>query len=172
VTELSYEPRVIREHANRLNRRADSMGLTSAIIGAVIGGFFGAVPLTSLGDSWPIPHQFGFGTLLAGVLIGALLYVNSFYFPLRQLAAVWAPLQLALAGLDRISAVLALESNMEVVAAGSGSAGPLLVFDRVGFSYPGGQDVLAACGTPLVAARGGKVVEVVNDVGGIDQVGH
>ena len=48
------------------------MGVTSAIIGAVIGGFFGAVPLTSLGDTWPIPHQFGFGTLLAGVLIGAL----------------------------------------------------------------------------------------------------
>jgi hypothetical protein len=72
VTELNYEPRVILEHANRLNRRADSMGLTSAIIGAVIGGFFGAVPLTSLGDSWPIPHQFGFGTLLAGILVGAL----------------------------------------------------------------------------------------------------
>jgi hypothetical protein len=72
VTELNYEPRVILEHANRLNRRADSMGLTSAIIGAVIGGFFGAVPLTSLGDRWPIPHQFGFGTLLAGILVGAL----------------------------------------------------------------------------------------------------
>jgi hypothetical protein len=72
VTQLNYEPRVILEHANRLNRRADSMGLTSAVIGAVIGGFFGAVPLTSLGDSWPIPHQFGFGTLLAGILVGAL----------------------------------------------------------------------------------------------------
>src|SRR6266481_532271 len=48
------------------------MGLTSAIIGAVIGGFFGAVPLTSLGEHWPIPHQFGLGTLLAGLLIGAL----------------------------------------------------------------------------------------------------
>jgi hypothetical protein len=72
VSELNYEPRVIEAHAVRLNQRADSMGVTSAIIGAVIGGFFGAVPLTSLGDSWPIPSQFGFGTLLAGVLIGAL----------------------------------------------------------------------------------------------------
>jgi hypothetical protein len=72
VSELNYEPRVILAHADRLNRRADSMGSTSAIIGAVIGGFFGAMPLTSLGDSWPIPHQFGFGTLLVGVLIGAL----------------------------------------------------------------------------------------------------
>jgi hypothetical protein len=72
VSGLNYEPRVILEHANRLNRRADSMGLTSAIIGAVIGGFFGAVPLTSLGDSWPIPHSMGFGTLLGGLLVGAL----------------------------------------------------------------------------------------------------
>src|SRR5438552_5072030 len=73
VSELNYEPRVILEHADRLNRRADSMGVTSAFIGAVIGGFFGAVPLTSLGDAWPIPSTFGVGTLLTGLLIGALI---------------------------------------------------------------------------------------------------
>jgi ATP-binding cassette subfamily B protein len=48
-----------------------------------------------------------------GLLIGFLLYVNSFYMPLRQLAQVWSSLQLALAGLDRISEVLALESNIQ-----------------------------------------------------------
>ncbi len=46
----------------------------------------------------------------AGELIGFLLYVNSFYGPMRQLATVWASFQLALAALDRISEVLALES--------------------------------------------------------------
>ena len=56
------------------------------------------------------------GQLTVGVLIGVLLYVNSFYFPLRQLAAVWASFQLALAGLDRVSAVLELESNMPIAA--------------------------------------------------------
>ena len=60
------------------------------------------------------------GQLTVGLLIGFLLYVNSFYMPLRQLAAVWASFQLALAGLDRISAVLALESNMPVVPAAAG----------------------------------------------------
>ena len=55
------------------------------------------------------------GQLTVGLLIGFLLYVNSFYMPLRQLAAVWSSFQLALAGLDRISAVLALESNMPIV---------------------------------------------------------
>src|SRR5690606_4121971 len=48
------------------------------------------------------------GDLTAGLLIGFLLYVNNFYNPLRQLASIWASLQLAMAGLDRISEVLAL----------------------------------------------------------------
>ena len=56
------------------------------------------------------------GQLTVGLLIGFLLYVNSFYMPLRQLAALWSSFQLALAALDRISEVLALESNMPVLA--------------------------------------------------------
>jgi ATP-binding cassette subfamily B protein len=53
----------------------------------------------------------------AGLLIGFLLYVNNFYGPMRQLATVWSSFQLALAALDRISEVLALESDMPVLAA-------------------------------------------------------
>ena len=37
------------------------------------------------------------GKLTVGLLIGFLLYVNSFYMPLRQLATVWSSFQLALA---------------------------------------------------------------------------
>ena len=37
------------------------------------------------------------GSFTVGLLIGFLLYVNSFYMPLRQLAAVWSSFQLALA---------------------------------------------------------------------------
>ena len=37
------------------------------------------------------------GSLTVGLLIGFLLYVNSFYMPLRQLAAVWSSFQLAIA---------------------------------------------------------------------------
>ena len=53
------------------------------------------------------------GHFTIGLLIGFILYVNNFYSPLRQLASVWPSLQLALAGLDRISEVLALESNIK-----------------------------------------------------------
>jgi ATP-binding cassette subfamily B protein len=91
-------------------------------------------------------HLIAIGSVTIGLLIAFLLYVNSFYLPLRQLAAVWASFQLALAGLDRISAVLALESNMPILPAASdepSNAGrALLEFDHVGFSYPGGREVL------------------------------
>jgi len=59
----------------------------------------------------------------------------------RQLAVVWTAYQQALAALDRISAVLALESNLVVVPSTEpvrpGAA--VLEFERVTFSYPGGR---------------------------------
>ena len=66
-------------------------------------------------------HLIAAGSVTIGLLIGFLMYVNSFYLPLRQLAVVWTSFQLALAGLDRISAVLALESNMPVSARRGGT---------------------------------------------------
>ncbi len=86
-------------------------------------------------------HLIAAGSITVGLLIGFLMYVNSFYLPLRQLATVWASFQLALAGLDRISDVLALESNMPVIAGEPAAAShALLEFDHVGFAYPGGGD--------------------------------
>jgi len=90
-------------------------------------------------------YLIGAGQLTIGALIGFLLYVNSFYIPLRQLAAVWTAFQMALAALDRISAVLALQSNLPVMAAepARSGKGAVLEFEHVGFGYPGGQDVLS-----------------------------
>lgn len=82
------------------------------------------------------------GNLTVGMLIGFVLYVNNFYTPLRQLASVWASLQQALAGLDRISDVLALESDMPVVAGEAKPSEFLVEFSNVTFSYPGGAEVL------------------------------
>jgi hypothetical protein len=68
-----YTPEVIEQYAARLYRRASTMGVGAAVTGAVVGAFFGAIPLTSLGDAWPIPSAFGFATLLVGVVAGALI---------------------------------------------------------------------------------------------------
>ena len=98
-----------------------------------------------------------------GLLIGFLLYVNSFYMPLRQLATVWASFQLALAGLDRVSAVLRLESNMPVAPAEPAQPGSILAFDHVSFGYPGGSDVLRDA---TFALERGKTYALVGPTGG------
>ena len=68
-----YNPEVIEEYAARLYRRASSMGAGAAVTGAVVGAFFGAIPLTSLGDTWPIPSGFGIATLMIGTIVGGLI---------------------------------------------------------------------------------------------------
>jgi len=93
------------------------------------------------------------GQLTAGLLIGFLLYVNSFYGPMRQLATVWSSFQLALAALDRISEVLTLESNMPVVSAASADSGSVLEFRDVHFAYPGGKEVLRNVSLTLEKGR-------------------
>jgi ATP-binding cassette subfamily B protein len=108
-------------------------------------------------------YLIGTGALSVGVLIGFLLYVNSFYFPLRQLAATWAQFQLALAGLDRISAVLRLESNLPVIPTEPARSGALLEFEHVNFSYPGGADVLTDA---TFALQRGKTYALVGPTGG------
>ncbi len=107
------------------------------------------------------------GNFTVGLLIGFLLYVNSFYMPLRQLASVWPSLQLALAGLDRISEVLALESNIETLspeaAAAPISTLSILEFKNVFFRYAEGKDVLKNINFILMP---GKTYALVGPTGG------
>jgi ATP-binding cassette subfamily B protein len=99
----------------------------------------------------------------AGLLIGFLLYVNNFYGPMRQLATVWSSYQLALAALDRISEVLALESDMPVLAAEPPKADAVLQFRKVHFQYPGGKEVLRDITLEL---ERGRVYALVGPTGG------
>jgi len=105
------------------------------------------------------------GQSTAGELIGFLLYVNNFYAPMRQLATVWSSFQLALAALDRISEVLALESDMSLLSAGPASPAPaaVLEFRNVSFQYPGGKEVLRDVSFEL---EKGKAYALVGPTGG------
>ncbi len=103
------------------------------------------------------------GQLTAGLLIGFLLYVNNFYNPLRQLASIWSSLQLALAGLDRISEVLALKTDMMVVPSAPTGSNAVLAFENVSFHYPDGADVLK--GVSFALERG-KTYALVGPTGG------
>ena len=113
------------------------------------------------------------GNLTIGLLIGYILYVNSFYNPLRQLATVWSSLQLALASLDRIQDVLSLSTNMPIIEDSgkdevemkntSNSLLPVLAFENVSFTYPEGKSVLRDISFEL---EKGKTYALVGPTGG------
>ena len=107
----------------------------------------------------------GRGELTIGLLIGYLLYVTSFYNPLRQLATVWSSLQQAMAALDRVQEVLNLESDLEQIAPSKAdpAKSALLAFDHVAFSYPGGKRVLEDVSLSL---ERGRTYALVGPTGG------
>ncbi len=108
-------------------------------------------------------YLIGHGLATIGLLIAFLLYVSNFYGPLRQLASVWTSFQMALAAIDRISDVLALESNMPVVAAAPAASEAVLEFRGVSFHYPGGSEVLRDISFVL---EKGKAYAMVGPTGG------
>jgi ATP-binding cassette subfamily B protein len=162
--------------ANERNYRASvSAGLANNVFVPLYGLAFNLAQLVVLAYSF---YLIAAGSFTAGLMIGFLLYVNSFYMPLRQLAAVWSSFQLAMASLDRISDVLALEPNMPLLATSATSAmsataataaadgaqpRAVLAFDHVQFSYVAGHPVLRDATFSLEA---GKTYALVGPTGG------
>ena len=160
---------------NRLDYFREKLGAANArnyrasVTSGVASGLF--VPLYTLAGSaaqvlvlalgvWLISRH----ELTVGLLVGYLLYVSSFYNPLRQLATVWSSWQTMMAAMDRVSEVLNLENNLvQVPGAPDGQAGHLLAFQGVDFAYPGGKPVLA--GVNLTLERG-RTYALVGPTGG------
>lgn len=104
------------------------------------------------------------GHFTVGLLISFLSYANNFYSPLRQLAALWAGFQVALAGWDRVSYILSMRSDMdrkETLPSREGTA--LLEFRDVHFSYYGGREVLHSVNFRL---ERGKTYAFIGPTGG------
>jgi ATP-binding cassette subfamily B protein len=114
--------------------------------------------------------------LSVGLLVGYFLYVNNFYNPLQQLASVWSSFQLALAAFDRISEILDLHTDMEVVVTDGANSNTstgqktnddnskyLLEFKHVSFGYPNGKEVLKDINIQL---ERGKTYALVGPTGG------
>ena len=104
------------------------------------------------------------GNFSIGLLISFIAYINNFYNPLRQLAALWANFQLALAAWDRISRLLSLESNLPRISGKECKASSsYLEFRNVSFSYPNGKEVLYRVSFSL---ERGKTYAFVGPTGG------
>jgi ATP-binding cassette subfamily B protein len=99
-----------------------------------------------------------------GFLLSYLLYVNQFYDPLRQLAALWASFQVAMASWDRISVILNLHSDLLLSEnVGVESQASLLEFRHVYFSYSDDKEILHNISLKL---EKGKKYALVGPTGG------
>jgi ATP-binding cassette subfamily B protein len=104
------------------------------------------------------------GHFSIGLLISFISYVTNFYNPLRQLAALWANFQVAMAGWDRISLLLSLETNLHVMEdLKCETSKSYLHFGNVSFKYPDGKDVLHKVNFDL---ERGKTYAFVGPTGG------
>jgi ATP-binding cassette subfamily B protein len=102
------------------------------------------------------------GQFTIGFMISYFVYLSRFYDPMRQIAGVWPIFQVAMAGWDRIAAVLAMESDMPVLALEPANGKGLLEFRDVSFSY-GDKEVLQKVNFIL---ERGKTYAFVGPTGG------
>lgn len=105
------------------------------------------------------------GDFTIGFLISYLSYTGRFYDPLRQMASLWSSLQTALAGWDRISAILNMDTNLVTlpVTPNTIENNSVLNFDHVSFHYPDGETVLKDISFSL---EKGKTYALVGPTGG------
>jgi ATP-binding cassette subfamily B protein len=104
------------------------------------------------------------GHFSIGLLISFISYVTNFYNPLRQLASLWASFQVAMAGWDRISSLLSLETNLHVMEDPKcETSKSYLHFGNVSFKYPNGREVLHKVSFDL---ERGKTYAFVGPTGG------
>lgn len=87
-----FDPAIIERHVESLLRKSSAFLVGSVVLGVILGATFGAIPFTSLAD-WPIPREFGFGTMLLGGIFGGIVgYVvgdtRSFMYKLQAQIAL------------------------------------------------------------------------------------
>ncbi len=104
------------------------------------------------------------GNITVGLLISFLSYTDKFYAPLRQMAQVWSNTQMAFAGWVRISEILDLKSDLEVVDNDEKvKNNEMLVFENVKFSYDGKKIILDKINLDF---KKGKTYAIVGPTGG------
>jgi ATP-binding cassette subfamily B protein len=104
------------------------------------------------------------GLFSIGLLISFLAYITQFYNPLRQIAALWANFQVALAGWDRISQILVMENNLEIIEKKEkANTCCVMEFRNVTFSYITGNEILSNVSFSLDR---GKTYAFVGPTGG------
>ncbi|MGV8879753.1 MAG: ABC transporter ATP-binding protein [Sphingobacteriaceae bacterium] len=150
------------DQTNQLNyATAIGAGLANNIFLPVYGLFSGLAQLIVL--AYGI-YLISVGAFTIGLLVSYLSYAVNFYNPLRQLASLWSSFQVAMAGWDRISQILSLESDLTTVKnTFTESSTALVEFRNVHFAYPNGKEILHDINFVL---EHGKTYALVGPTGG------
>jgi ATP-binding cassette subfamily B protein len=128
------------EEVNEMNyHAAKSAGVANNIFIPIYGFFASTAQLIVLTVGI---YLISTGRFSIGLLVSYLAYATNFYNPLRQLAALWTNFQVAMAGADRISHILNMESNLPVLKSNSSSDVNLMQPMKSSNGFPG-NDVLA-----------------------------
>jgi len=150
------------EDANQQNySSAIAAGIANNIFIPVYGFFAGVAQLIVLvfGIYLISKEQF-----TIGLLVSYLAYATNFYNPLRQLAALWANFQVAMAGWDRISFILNMKNNLPVIIEHTEEkSDAMMEFQNVSFGYDDGKEILHNISFKLLP---GKTYALVGPTGG------
>ena len=151
------------DEANGNNyRSAIGAGLANNIFMPVYGLFSGMAQLIVLAFGIYLITK---GEFTIGLLVSYFSYATNFYNPLRQLAALWASFQVAMASWDRIAGILSLESDLSHVEGEQieGETSTLMEFKNVHFSYVEGHEILHNISFKL---EKGKTYALIGPTGG------
>jgi ATP-binding cassette, subfamily B, bacterial len=168
------------EEANEQNyTAAKSAGIANNVFIPVFGFFASMAQLIVLTVGI---YLIATGRFSIGLLVSYLAYATNFYNPLRQLAVLWTNFQVAMAGADRISHILNMDSNLPVIEAkgslslitsngldseiilnASQHGDSLVEFRGVHFGYEGGVEILHNVNFKLGK---GKTYALVGPTGG------
>ncbi|MCG2462654.1 ABC transporter ATP-binding protein/permease [Flavobacteriaceae bacterium F89] len=148
--------------SNTENYRASiGAGLANTIFLPVYGFFSSLAQLVVLAYGL---YLISVGEFSIGLLVSYLAYATNFYNPLRQLASLWSSFQVAMAGWDRISQILDLETDLVTESSPKETSSKSLVeFKDIHFAYPGGKEILHHVNFKLVR---GKTYALVGPTGG------
>ncbi|WP_316814638.1 ABC transporter ATP-binding protein [Pedobacter nyackensis] len=156
-----YFRKRFKETNNENYKTAIGAGIANTIFIPVFGFFSSTAQLIVL--LYGI-HLISIGEFSVGLLISYLSYAVNFYNPLRQLAALWSSFQVAIASWDRISQILSLENDLQVIEdKNTHHTNALLTFKNVHFSYTGGEEILHNISFDL---HKGKTYALIGPTGG------
>jgi len=123
-----------------------ALGVLSSVATAIVAGYGGYMVLQ--------------GQVSVGLIVAFLTYVRNFFQPVRALAQLWAMLQAALAGAERVFELI--DTRPDLMDADDAVEMPPIVgrvvFDRVSFAYD--RDELVLKDVSLVAEPGQTVALV------------